>query len=131
MPGSGVSIERGVHVKHRSGIARALLITLALAVPAVPAGAPRAEADARPNLVLIVTDDQWIGSIFHMPRVKSLLADKGVSFTRAVATTPLCCPSRASLLTGQYASHHGVLDNVPPSGAQAFDDRSTLATWLD
>jgi N-acetylglucosamine-6-sulfatase len=59
------------------------------------------------------------------------LAQGGVTFTRAYATTPLCCPSRASILTGLYARNHGVLTNDPPAGGyEVFDDRSTLATWL-
>lgn len=46
-----------------------------------------------------------------MPKLRTLLADKGTEFTNAFATTPLCCPSRSSSLTGLYAQHHGVLAN--------------------
>jgi N-acetylglucosamine-6-sulfatase len=84
-----------------------------------------------PNLVLIVTDDQWADTLDVMPNVRNLLGDHGVTFTNAFATTPVCCPSRASLLTGQYARHHGVLDNEPPDGGvQSFRDTETLAVWL-
>ena len=84
-----------------------------------------------PNLVLIVTDDQWAGTLRVMPNVRGLLAEHGTTFTNAFATTPLCCPSRASLLTGQYSRHHGVFDRVPPDGgAQSFRDADTLAVWL-
>jgi N-acetylglucosamine-6-sulfatase len=70
-------------------------------------------------------DTSWV-----MPTLGSL-AEQGVTFTHAYATTPLCCPSRASILTGLYARHHGVLANDPPTGGyEVFDDRSTLATWL-
>ncbi|MDP8923924.1 MAG: sulfatase [Chloroflexota bacterium] len=85
---------------------------------------------ARPNFVLIVADDMRYDDVEVMPTLRSL-AQRGVSFERAFATTPLCCPSRASLLTGQYARYHGVRANEPPSGGfDLFDDRSTLATWL-
>lgn len=85
----------------------------------------------RPNLILIVTDDQPLGMLDGMPNVESL-ADVGVSFTQAASTTPLCAPSRASMLTGQYAHSHHVITNDPGlgGGVQQLDDTSTLATWL-
>ncbi len=84
-----------------------------------------------PNLVMIVTDDQWADTLDVMPNVRTLLGGHGVTFSNAFATTSLCCPSRASLLTGQYARHHGVLDRAPPDGgAQSFRDADTIAVWL-
>jgi len=84
----------------------------------------------RPNVLVIVADDMRADSMSAMPTVNRL-AERGITFTRAYATTPLCCPSRASILTGLYARHHGVMRNSPPSGGvEAFDDRSTVATWL-
>ena len=56
----------------------------------------------RPNIVLIVTDDQRWDTLEAMPSVQRLLVDHGMTFTNAFATTPSCCPSRVSLLTGQY-----------------------------
>jgi N-acetylglucosamine-6-sulfatase len=85
----------------------------------------------RPNVILIVTDDQRADTLRYMPNVKRLLAGHGVTFRRFYVTTSLCCPSRASILTGQYSRHTGVFDNVGPhGGAIAFDDHSSLATWL-
>jgi len=85
----------------------------------------------RPNILLIITDDQPLQSIAYMPNVQGELIGQGVEFTNAYATTPLCCPSRASILTGLYAHNHNVLTNRPPQGgATAFDDSSTLALWL-
>jgi arylsulfatase A-like enzyme len=67
-----------------------------------------------------------------MPNVEELLADEGTSYTSFYSTLPLCCPARATLLTGQYAHNHGVLDNKPPTGGySAFKGReSTLGVWL-
>jgi N-acetylglucosamine-6-sulfatase len=86
---------------------------------------------ARPNLVVILTDDQRWDSLWAMPHVEEHLVDHGVSFRQSFVTTSLCCPSRATFLTGQYSRHTGVRSNGPPDGgAPALDDRSTLATWL-
>lgn len=85
----------------------------------------------RPNLVLIVTDDQRWDTLSAMPSVRLLLGGHGVTFTNMFVTTPLCCPARASFLTGRNARHHGVFDNTGPNGgAPAFDPSSTVATWL-
>ena len=83
------------------------------------------------NVVLIVADDMRTDSLWVMSALGRLADERGVRFSRAYVTTPLCCPSRASILTGLSARHHGVLKNDPPQGGvEAFDDRSTLATWL-
>ena len=69
------------------------------------------QADARPNIVVIQTDDQTLDSLRFMPNVDRLLVKQGVRFDNSFASYPLCCPSRASLLTGPYAPNHGVLGN--------------------
>jgi N-acetylglucosamine-6-sulfatase len=85
-----------------------------------------------PNVVVIMTDDQRADSLQFMPILQSKLADSGITFTNSFVTTPLCCPSRASFLTGQYAHNHGVLvNNGPRGGLENFDDSETLATLLD
>jgi N-acetylglucosamine-6-sulfatase len=86
---------------------------------------------ASPNIILILTDDHRWDSIDYMATVQSELIGAGVEFTNAFVTTPLCCPSRASILTGLYAHNHGVWINGPPKGgAGVFDDSSTVAIWL-
>jgi arylsulfatase A-like enzyme len=50
-----------------------------------------------------------------MPNVQRLIADKGTTFTRNYSPDPICCPARATVLTGQYPHNHGVLDNVWPN----------------
>jgi N-acetylglucosamine-6-sulfatase len=83
------------------------------------------------NIVLFLTDDQRYDMLEYMPIVQRELVARGVNFTNTYATTPLCCPSRASILTGQYAHNHGVLANEGPNGGwRRFNDSSTLATWL-
>ena len=83
-------------------------------------------------MVVIVTDDQRADTLWAMPHVRRLLADEGVTFTRAVVSNPLCCPSRATILTGRLSHSTGVYRVAPPYGGFAsFDDRDTLATRLD
>ena len=86
----------------------------------------------RPNIVLIVTDDQRADTMWAMPRVRRRLAHRGITFRNGFVSNSLCCPSRASILTGRYSHGTGVYTNVPPHGGyQAFEDDSTIATWLD
>jgi N-acetylglucosamine-6-sulfatase len=90
--------------------------------------------DRRPNIVLIVTDDQRWDTLDAMPAVQRHLVRGGVTFRNAFTTTPSCCPSRVGLLAGQYSHDSGVLDGSvgnAPGGAPAFSDESSLATWLD
>lgn len=111
--------------------AGALVLALALRALPFPEPGPRAGPAARPNILLVLTDDQRWDSLRAMPNVRRLLGSHGVTFANAFVTTPYCCPSRASILTGLYSHHTGVLSDSPPDGgAPAFDDRSTIATWL-
>jgi N-acetylglucosamine-6-sulfatase len=104
--------------------ATALTVALALALAA--------SAGAQPNVVLIVTDDQRWDTIRYMPTVQRELVGRGVLFENAFAVNPLCCPSRASILTGLYSHSNGVWSNSGPHGGmRVFDDRSTLPVWLD
>jgi N-acetylglucosamine-6-sulfatase len=90
----------------------------------------------QPNIVLILTDDQRYDELDHMPTVQSELIGKGVDFTNGFVVNPLCCPSRATILTGKYSHGTDVYSNVYPHGAfRTFvstyhEDTSTVATWL-
>lgn len=86
----------------------------------------------RPNFVQILTDDQSIDSMKQMPRLRRLLRRHGTTFSQYHDVQPLCCPSRATFLSGQYPHNHHVLSNKPPSGGfGAMDFHDTVYTALD
>ena len=64
--------------------------------------------DTRPNFLIIITDDQRFDTMQYMPNTQKLIFDRGVTFSHGYITTPFCCPSRASILTGMYAHNHGI-----------------------
>ena len=68
--------------------------------------------DERPNFLIIVTDDQRFDTMEYMPNTQQTIFDAGVTFSHGYITTPFCCPSRASILTGLYAHNHYVLENT-------------------
>lgn len=84
----------------------------------------------RPNVLVIETDDMRADELRWMPRTRALIAERGLTFANSFAPDPLCCPSRASFLTGQYSHNHHVLSHEEPYGFGAFDDADTLATRL-
>jgi N-acetylglucosamine-6-sulfatase len=94
------------------------------------------EAVGRPNIIFIISDDLDAASVSKVPSLTGYMADKGVTFDNAFVTSALCCPSRSTILTGQYPHNHLVRTNVPPRGGfkmfrELGRERSTLATWLD
>lgn len=124
-----VSVRRGIRIRVAALVA---LVAIASSV-ALARGNPR--ADPRPNVIVIVTEDQTADSIPNPFRVMPFLqsraldpSDHWIVFENGYVNTPLCCPSRATMLTGRFAHHTRVQDN---DDATLFDERSTLATWLD
>jgi N-acetylglucosamine-6-sulfatase len=110
------------------------LLALAAAVAAL-GGAARDQAVSapapKPNVLVIMTDDQTVESMRVMPNVERLLAARGTSFTNSFVSYALCCPSRATFLTGQYPHNHGVLGNTAPNGGYyRLDSSNTLPVWL-
>lgn len=92
-------------------------VALAQESSRIRASADDGGAARRPNIIFIITDDQradWLGVAGHptlqTPHIDRL-AEEGALFTNFYTTTPLCSPSRASFLTGQYPHTHGVLNN--------------------
>jgi arylsulfatase A-like enzyme len=111
---------------------------LALGIVVPPGEVERGSlgAEGRPNIILIVTDDLDARSASKVPPLEEYITDRGLTFDNAFVTYPLCCPSRATILTGQYPHNHLVRSNGPPRGGfETFRDlgreRSTMATWLD
>ena len=102
----------------------AALLAMAACAPApTPTATKAAPAldGPRPNFVVIVVDDMRFDEmgvaghpILETPHIDALAA-AGANFTRAYHAVPLCSPNRASILTGQYPSTHGIIDNVSRS----------------
>jgi N-acetylglucosamine-6-sulfatase len=105
----------------------------ALCVPASAAARPASKADdKRPNILVVMTDDMAAADVAHLPNVKKLLAKQGTTFADAVDSFPLCCPARATFITGQYAHNHGVIGNFYPYGWYGMKGRkNTLPAWLN
>jgi N-acetylglucosamine-6-sulfatase len=101
--------------------------------------AASAQAAQKPNIVFIITDDMRYDDLKYMPKTRSLLQHKGMSFKNAFVSNPLCCPSRATIMRGQYAHNTGVWTNAnvrsPSSGWRAFHrnglEQDDVATRLD
>jgi len=121
---------------------KAALLILACALLALAAcsrerGSEEREASqparpGAPNVVVVMTDDQALDTMRAMPRTRRLLGRHGVTFETAVVSFPLCCPSRATFLTGRYAHNHGVKDNhAPEGGIGKLDQEDTLPVWLE
>jgi N-acetylglucosamine-6-sulfatase len=116
--------------------ARAALAA-AMALAAVAAGsltAGRAEgARIGSNIIFILTDDMNSSELVGMPNVMSEIAGQGTTFNRAYVSFPLCCPSRATMMRGQYMHNHGVRGNFPPQGGwPKFQphEASALPVWV-
>jgi N-acetylglucosamine-6-sulfatase len=123
--------------------AAALACAVTVALAASPA-LQRAGSAARPNFVVIQTDDLTRAEIYStytdpvtlqpavvMPNLLGQIAGPGITFNRYYVSNPLCCPSRTSLLTGRYSHNTSVLTNFFPSGGYyKFDKGNNLAVWL-
>jgi N-acetylglucosamine-6-sulfatase len=85
----------------------------------------------KPNIVVIMTDDQTLETMRVLTRTRRLIGDQGTTFGNFYVSLPLCCPSRATFLTGQHPHNHGVLRNRPPNGGYAkLNHNDTLPVWL-
>lgn len=95
------------------------LFVLGLATVSAATQAPNGQKnDGRPNIVLVLTDDQdlHMQSIDFMPLLKKHVIDQGTFFKRHYCTTAICCPSRVTLWTGKNAHNTNVTDVAPPYG---------------
>jgi arylsulfatase A-like enzyme len=104
------------------------LFGLAVCVLIAVAGSPSAAANGRPNVLVVMTDDQRAdGTMDLMPATRQWFENGGTRFSQFFATTPLCCPSRASVLSGRYTHNHGVRTNTL---ASVLDQRFTIQAYL-
>ena len=96
----------------------------------VPRMVTAAAASTKPNIVTVMADDMRTDDLRFMPAVRRLLVGRGLDFRNSFSPYPLCCPARASFLTGRYAHNHHVYSHKSPYGFQSFDDHATVATAL-
>ncbi len=116
----------------------AFAIAAALAVPSASRPVRAAATPAqRPNIIVILTDDMRWDELQNMPAVQRLLVAKGIEYTNAFVPNSLCCPSRSTILTGQFSNHTRVWNNewstaLPFGGFRAFiwHEGRTIATRL-
>jgi arylsulfatase A-like enzyme len=118
------------------GIATCLVLLTAgvVTVRAFRGPLPTAEAAQpalarKPNIVVVMADDMRFDDLRFAPTVRRL-ASRGVTFHNSFSPFPLCCPARASFLTGQLPHNHHIYWHNHPYGYGAFDDSRTLATSL-
>jgi arylsulfatase A-like enzyme len=97
-------------------------------------GRAAAAPQARPNVIVIESDDQTVESMKVMANVNSLIGGQGATFKNNFVNYSLCCPSRSTFLTGEYMHNHRVLGNLPPNGGfgrfEALHGTNNLAVWL-
>ena len=110
-----------------------LVIALAFVATGLCSRASAADPSARLNFLVIMTDDQRWDTLWAMPIVQEQLVKRGINFVNAFVSTPECCPSRASFLSGGfYAKHVAVLTNeLPNGGAARFPDKNALPVLLE
>ena len=116
------------------GVLAASVALLALSA-ALASSAPSTvqQAQTRPNVLVLMTDDQTVESLRVMSNVNTLLASRGTTFTNSFASFPLCCPSRATFVTGQYGHNHTIMGNAAPAGGYdklAPTHSNSLPAWL-
>ena len=111
---------------------RTVALLSALALLLTPAAEAR-DRPTRPNIVVIVTDDMRWDELENMPNVRTLLQRRGVTIDNAFVSDPLCCPSRATILTGLYSDRTSVWNNTTSGGWSAFRalEPHALPVWLD
>ena len=115
----------------------AVIAVLAAALAPISATASVAQVlRPTPNIVVILTDDQRWDTLRYMHHVRRDLVARGMTFKNSFVSNALCCPARASLLTGDYSHTTGVYtNNLPDGGWKRFhnndQESSTIATWLN
>ena len=127
-------MRRPVHIPIARPAAAAAVATLVTVLGVLLAGGPPSSVAAtaqRPNVIVVLTDDETVGELTKqtMPKTLRLLGNGGTTFTNSVVSSPLCCPSRAGFLTGEYPHNSGVYDNEP-GYSSLIDKQNILYSWL-
>jgi N-acetylglucosamine-6-sulfatase len=131
-----VSAETGPGSRRLTGallLAGLLTVFVALAPGGSEAKKRKRVKQVRPNIVMIMDDDQSVNLQQFLTKTNAAIAAKGVTFDNSFVNYSLCCPSRSTLLTGQYAHNHGVRGNQLPSGGYSKIAPSlgnSLPVWL-
>src|SRR5918996_1029551 len=122
----------------RPALGRTVVLAVAAGALGVGLGAAHRDAAAQapappPNIVLVMSDDQTVESMRVMANVNALVGRQGVTFANSFVSFPLCCPSRATYLSGQYGHNHTVMGNRGPQGG--YDkwrqtEANSLPAWL-
>jgi N-acetylglucosamine-6-sulfatase len=119
------------------GVAAAIIAIEVLVAKQRTQGTPaEVQTTERPNFVFVMTDDLDEQSMGQLSGIRNIMGSGGTTFENAYVTYSLCCPSRATILRGQYPHNHHIIGNSPPQGgAKKFGesglDKSTTATWLN
>lgn len=128
-PGGSSGRGRRLRPRRRSTAVLLASLTLLAAVQAIDPVVSTA-TPTLPNIVLILADDMRWDQMDHMATVQSELIGKGRTFTKSFVVNSLCCPSRATILSGQYSHSTGVYTNSDYSKFRPREG-ATIATWLD
>lgn len=126
-----LSSPRDRRARTRAAVAGGLAL-LAVVAGALAAGTAQG-APSQKNVIFILTDDMTSSELAGMPNVMSEIAGQGTTFNRAYISFPLCCPSRATMMSGQYMHNHGVHGNFPPNGSWLkfrSHESNDLPVWL-
>lgn len=116
-------------------ITRAILVSIVLLTVLSLVACSGTMGGKQPNIILILTDDMTLLDLKYMPQTSKLIGDQGASFTQFFVGMSLCCPSRESILRGQYPHNTQIVGNKPPAGGfqKVYDlglEKSNVAVWL-
>ena len=117
----------GLPVRGLRRVSLVIAAALSALSSAVPQGAVANHSEGRPNVLIIMTDDHRWDMMSILRKTRRWFGAEGTTYPYAFATTPLCCPSRASIMTGQYAHNTRVETNVD---AERLDQRDTMQRHL-
>jgi len=112
-------------------LAAGVMLALIPALWAVQWAVTKSRSQERPNVLMFLTDDQPLPSLSALPKTTAWFGRSSTRFTNSFVTTPLCCPSRASIFTGRYSHNHGVVTNSDVEQVTGLDQHTTFQYHLD